>query len=559
MTQIACPALRGDVTVTVESVSFNDIPGQSTLFRKYQTDPLSLKKYYPSVVENVADIAARVPDVLKNHKADRNILCDALDEMNAKFGATQATRENIALLRESDTVAVVSGQQAGLFTGPLYTIYKALSAVITAECLRSRGIKAVPVFWIATEDHDFEEVSKTNVLDRQGRLAELKNQPKRCNDELPVGYIKLDESITETINELFDALPVTEFTPELKKLIEDCWSPQTYYGDAFAKQLTLLLGQYGLIMLCPLDSRLKSLASPVYVDAINKSNEVVDALRKRSDELVADGYAAQVLIGEDYFPLFWHSRDGSRHALKRRPDGQFRTRDSSRIFSLENLAEVAEREPSRFSPSVVLRSVVQDYLLPTVCYFGGGAEVAYFAQSGEVYRILERPQTTIFHRQSFSFIESRHNRTLEKYGLKFTDLFSGIDKVMPEIVDSHLNKDTAKLIADVEEKINTELNRLDQNFSQIDTTLAEHLAKRRRKMIYHIGAIRNKFRNSQLRRDRIDHERIETLFEALMPHGHLQERTLNILQFTNRFGLHFIDWIYRSIDLDDKGHRVVSL
>lgn len=559
MSQIACPALRGDVTVTVDSISFSDLPGQSALFKQYQSDPLSLKKYYPNAVGNIADIASRVPDVLANHKADRNILCDALEEMNLKFGAPQKTLDNIAMLRESDTVAVVSGQQAGLFTGPLYTIYKALSAVKTAECLNARGIKAVPVFWIATEDHDFEEVSNTFVLDRKGKLVEVKNQPKRCHDELPVGYIKLDDSIKPTIEELFEKLPNTEFTPEIRNLIEECWAPQVYYGDAFAKLLTMLLGDHGLIMLCPLDSRLKSLASPIYVEAIKRSSEIVDALRKRSDELVADGYQAQVLIGEDYFPLFWHSRDGSRHALKKRDDGQFKTKDESRHFTLDALADVAEREPSRFSPSVVLRSVVQDYLLPTVCYFGGAAEVAYFAQSGEVYRLLGRPQTTIFHRQSFSFIESRHARTLEKYDIEFRELLEGIDVILPRLVDSHLNKETALLIADVEERINIELNRLDQNFVEIDPTLAEYLANRRRKMIYHIGAIRNKFRQSQLRRDHVLYDRIETLFDALMPKGHLQERSVNILHFANRFGLHFIEWINRSIDLEDKDHRVVTL
>ncbi len=543
----------------IESLPFADVQGQTKLFLEYQQNPSSLKEYYPEAVESHTQIAARIPEVLANHKADRNSLCDALEDMNKACGASEKTLENIQTLRESDCVAVVSGQQAGLFSGPLYTIYKALSAVKMTECLRGRGFKAVPVFWIATEDHDFEEVSKTFVLDKTGKLAELKNEPKRCYENLPVGTIQLDESIKQTVEELFEELPLTEFTGELRELINESWQAKTYFGDAFAKLLNKLFGKYGLIILCPLDPRLKQLAAPVYKEAIEKSAEIVVALRKRSDELQEKGYHAQVLVAEDYFPLFWQAKDKTRNALKKSAQGTFKTKDNSREFTLEELAEIAESEPTRFSPSVVLRSVVQDYILPTACYFGGAAEIAYFAQSGEVYRILNRPQTPIFHRQSFTVIESKHAKTLGKYDLTLKDLFAGQENLLPKIVEQFLNKDTARIFAEAEEKINIELNRLDQNLSKIEPTLAENLGKRRKKIIYHIGAMRNKFYHAQVRKDETIQRQIETMFAALLPHKHLQERTLNVSYFLNRYGLNFIDWIYDAIDLDDKAHRVIYL
>lgn len=557
--EIVCPCPNGTVVLETDSLPFSEIPHQSKLFIEYQQNPLSLKNYYPNIVESHTQIAARIPEVLANHKADRNLLCDALAEMNSSCGAGAKTLENIELLRKDDCVAVVTGQQAGLFSGPLYTIYKALSAVKMTECLRGRGFNAVPVFWIATEDHDFEEVSKTYVIERTGELAELKNEPKRCYENLPVGTVQLDESIKETVSELFDELSLTEFTPELKDLIEKSWNPETYFGDAFAKLISKLFDKYGLIILCPLDPRLKRLAAPIYREAIEKSAEIVDTLRARSAELQEKGYHAQVLVGEDYFPLFWQARDKTRNALKKSAQGTFKTKDNSREFSLEELAEIAETEPTRFSPSVVLRSVVQDYILPTVCYFGGAAEIAYFAQSGEVYRILNRPQTTIFHRQSFSIIESKHKKTLEKYDLEMKDLFAGYENILPEIVEKYLNSETAKVFADAEEKINIELNRLDQNLSQIEPTLAENLAKRRRKILYHIGTMRTKFHHAQVRKDETLKRQIETMFSALLPHKHLQERTLNVNYFLNRYGFYFIDWVYQAIDLDDKGHRVIYL
>ncbi|HRA40525.1 MAG TPA: bacillithiol biosynthesis cysteine-adding enzyme BshC, partial [Pyrinomonadaceae bacterium] len=520
--EIACQSRSGAVTLRAESIPFSDFPGQSRLFIDYQTDPLSLKKYYPQAIASQDDIASLVPGVLANHKADRNVLADALAEINIKFGAGHKTLKNIESLRSPDTVAVVTGQQAGLFSGPLYTIYKAMSAIRQVERLREQGVNAVPVFWVATEDHDFEEVSKTYVIDRQGELYESKTEPSHCYEDLPVGYVKLDSSIKEGIADLIAALSPTEFTAEVRHLIEDSWRPDDYFGDAFGKLLTHLLGDYGLIILCPLHPKLKRLAAPIYVEAIRSSAEIVDALRKRSDELVESGYAAQVLVGEDYFPLFWQAENDTRNALKRTDAGTFRKKDGSREFTLEELAQIAESEPERFSPSVVLRSVAQDYILPTVCYFGGAAEIAYFAQSGEVYRILDRTPTLILHRQSFTFVESKHAKTLSKYGLQLARLFEGFEELLPGIVEKYLNSDSARVFAEVEEAINTQLNRLDQDLSQIDTTLAENLAKRRRKIIYHIGALRNKFYNVQVRKDAVIRQQIEGLFTALLPHKHLQ-------------------------------------
>lgn len=557
--EIECRGAKGNVTIRTDSIPFSEIPGQSKLFVEYQADPLSLRPYYPTAVASHTDVADRIPEVLANYKADRNILCNALEDINRGFGATEESLANIELLRDPETVAVVTGQQAGLFTGPIYTIYKALSAIRMVDCLRGRGIKAAPVFWIATEDHDFEEVSKAEFIDRNGGVFGVRNEPDSRSEDLPVGYIELDDSIEETIDELFRGIATTEFTSELRSLFENSWKPGEGFGDAFGTLITKLLGKYGLIVLTPLEARLKQLAAPIYVNAIENAAEIVKALQTRSRLLESEGYAAQVLVGDDYFPLFWHAADGSRNSLRRNKEGRFTTKDRQQEFTLDELAEIAAAEPDRFSPSVVLRSIVQDHILPTVCYFGGAAEIAYFAQNSEVYRILERPVTTILHRQSFSVIEAKHSRTLERYDLTFGDLSRGFGELLPEIVDGHLNKDTAAVFDDVEKNISAELERLSASVSEVDPTLADNLATRRKKVIYHIGALRKKFRQAQYRKDETISRRIESLFAALMPHAALQERSLNVGYFVNRYGENFVDWVYRSCDLDDRGHRLLYL
>ena len=554
---VQCPAEKG--LFKIETLPFSGVPNQSKLFLKYQENSSDLAHYYGLEVNSHTQIHHLIPNVLENYHTDRAILCDTLFESNKNCGASDKTLENIELLREHDCVAVVSGQQAGLFTGPLYTIYKALSAVKLTECLRGRGIKAVPVFWIATEDHDFAEVSKATVLGQKGNLVELKNEPQRCYENLPVGYVALDESVQTTIEELFQALPHTEFTNELRGMIEDSWKIGADFGTAFGTMLTKILNKYGLIMLCPLNEQLKKLAAPLYVEAIRKSKEIVEALQTRSRELEKDEYHAQVFVADDYFPLFWQAKNKTRHALKQTKNGTYKVKDIEREFTLDALAELAGQNPERFSPSVVLRSVVQDYLLPTVTYYGGAAEIAYFAQSAEVYKILNRPQTPILHRASFTLIEPKHAKTLDKYDLELKDLFAGTENIMSQIVEKFLNKEMANVFAEVEEKINIQINRLERDLIKLEPTLAENLTNRKRKILYHISNLRRKFQHAQIQKDQAVQKQIATLFASLTPHKSLQERTLNVITYLNLYGLNMIDWVYDAIDLDDKKHRILYL
>ncbi len=345
--------------------------------------------------------------------------------MNRRWGASQATLDNIELLRESDCIAVVSGQQAGLFTGPLYTIYKALSAVKLAGCLRQRNTKAVPVFWIAAEDHDFAEVAKAELIGRDCQLKNVEVSTALHREGQPVGQVVLDDSIDAVVDQLFELLPNSEFAADMKKLVKDAWQPGRGYVDSFAAMMTSLIGRHGLIFLDPLDPELKRLAAPLYSEAARRAPEIATALEKRSSELQSSGYHAQVLASANSFPLFLHDEDGRRHAVVRVENGKYKAKADESEYTADELASMALESPERFSPNVTLRAVVQDYLLPTIAYYGGAAEIAYFAQTAEVYRVLERPATPILPRSSLTMIERHTGRVLERYDLTLADFFEG--------------------------------------------------------------------------------------------------------------------------------------
>lgn len=557
--EIACHSTPEQAGLRVETIPFEQIPQQTRLFLDYLKDPTALKRFYPEAIRTHYEASERRERVLANHKTDRTAVCDALEQMNRAWGASEKALANIGQLREADCIAVVSGQQAGLFTGPLYTIYKALSAVKLAECMAQRGIKSVPVFWIATEDHDFPEVATAEIINRDCVLSSVSVPVTIHPDGLPVGRVVLDETIAASIQSLLAALPKTEFSDDLEKLLHDAYGSGEKFGDAFARLLTALTGQWGLILLDPLDSQLKQVAAPLYADAARKAHDIAIAIVNRSLELEKAGYHAQVAPSENSFPLFWHDENAARHALTRTQSGNYRTKAAGEEHSAEELAQWALREPDRFSPNVTLRAVVQDFLLPTVAYYGGAAEIAYFAQTAEVYRILNRPATPILHRASLTLVERHTWRSLDRYGISLVDFFGGTDHVMARVVKEYLGKETSEAFDHTTRSFNSELDDLQEQLRRVDPTLADALEKGRRKINYQIDGLRTRFNRAQVGRDEAVHRQIERAFDLLYPGKDLQERHINITSLLARHGRYVVDWIYNAIELESNDHEVVYL
>jgi bacillithiol biosynthesis cysteine-adding enzyme BshC len=557
--EAACYSTPEESGLRVEQIPFDLIPHQSRLFLDYLKDPVSLRNFYPSAVRFHHELQQRVPDVLSAYRVDRSRVCDALAAMNERWGAGEATLKNIELLRDEDCIAVVSGQQAGLFTGPLYTVYKALSAVKLAGCLQQRNTKAVPVFWIAAEDHDFAEVAKAELIGRDCQLKSVAVSEELHREGVPVGHVKLDESISTVVDELFELLPASEFAADMKALVKNAWQPGRGYVDSFATMMTALLGRYGLIFLDPLDPELKQLAAPLYSEAARRASEIASALEQRSAELERAGYHAQVLATANSFPLFLHDEEGRRHAVTRVGSGKYRTKASDQEYSAEDLATLAQEQPERFSPNVTLRAVVQDYLLPTIAYYGGAAEIAYFAQTAEVYRVLERPATPILPRSSLTMIEHHTGRLLGRYDLALADFFEGLEPVIKRVVEEHLAADSAKLFADAEQNMNHELDRLRQELQSIDPTLASALETGRKKINYQLDGLKQRFVRAQMTRDEAAHRQLQRAFDQLYPNKDLQERHINVTSLLARHGTYVIEWIFNAINLGSNEHQIVYL
>ena len=538
-------------------IPFGQIPHQSALFLDFLNDAGAVREFYPN-----GEVAAEdyIAEVLNNYQVDRQKLCGALENSNQSLGAGEKTRRNIELLRQRDCVTVVTGQQAGLFSGAIYTIYKAISAIKYAAELRRKNINAVPVFWVAEEDHDFDEIKKTSVVDRNGELCDLENTPRSLIKNAPVGLIELDATIAETLDELFESLPATEFTANWRTILTQTYQPNESFSRTFAKFLTVLFADYGLIVVLPLDEQLKKLCAPIFAEAVENSEAIVAALLRRNGELEKGNYQPQVLVEKDSFPFFYQNENGVRQALRRSKDGEkIKVLQSKNEFSRAELAGIARQNPERLSPNALLRPVVQDYLLPTARYYGGAAEIAYFAQNSAIYQTLNRPVTPIRHRASFTIIEPKQARTLSKYDLRFQDLFARRQTIEAAIVERFLNDETAQVFASVEKNVTAQLHLLGDNLIKREPALAVNLANRQKKILWHLDALRQKYHRAEMLKNRVLERRLANLFTALLPHDALQERTFNALVFLNQYGANFIEWLYDAADANEQAHTILTL
>jgi bacillithiol synthase len=539
------------------TISFDQIPRTSRLFNDFLYNFDRVSRFYHPGGLDVSSLVARAPKVAAQ-TFSRDAVVDALADQNAQAGASDLTFANIERLRQKESVVVITGQQAGLFTGPLYTVFKALTAIKLAEHLRAQGLNVVPMFWIASEDHDFEEVNHTRLINRDGHLVTITYAGCSPKEGKPVGDVKLNEKISENIDELIAALPESEFMPRLVDDLRDSYKAGANFADAFGRMMIKLFGKFGVVLIDPLDDRLKAVAGEIYASAMSNAPEFASRLLNASAQLEASGYHAQVYANAEAAPLFMLD-EGRRTAMTRREDGRFYLKGSEKSFGAAELLETVRRCPSCFSPNVTLRPIVQDFLLPTLAYIGGPAEIAYFAQLRPNYGLLNRVDPVALPRASFTLIEKRHAKTMSKYGVKFTDLFAGFEEVMKTVVERSLDQNTATLFDETEKVFNDQLDKLNASLASVDPTLPDALKGGREKILYQLHNLRTRFVHNRGKRDEGAKQQIERLFTALYPNKNLQEREVNVFYFLARYGYELIDRIYDEVEVGSRDHKLVNI
>src|SRR5438445_9444698 len=462
------------------ALSLRQVPHQPKLFLDYLDHFEKVKSFYvhPPAMTAVTR-AARKLDYPDDRRAE---VTSILRGQNIALGAGTEALSNLGHL-EKGAVAVVSGQQVGLFSGPAYAIYKALTAVQIAEEMTRGGIPAVPVFWMATEDHDLDEVRHATWFD-QGELVRFE-LPAAAETGRPVGRIPLGAQIEPLVQEAAEML-ANQGSDLLAQYLLESYQPQETYGSAFSKLFARLFAQHGLILMDPLDDGLHKVAAPLYQHALAERDIVNEKLLQRGKDLDRAGFDAQVKVTARSTLLF-RMDEGGRQVVTASAD---KFLSGQRTWEREELVHRTHIEPEEFSPNALFRPVVQDYLLPTAAYIAGPAEIAYFAQSEVVYRHLLGRMPVILPRAGFTLVDAKADKLLRRYGLSVEDVWAGSQGLRHKMERQSVPGSLSKTFERNQKQIAKMLTQLGKQIQKLDPTLKGTVERSRKRIEYHIDKLR---------------------------------------------------------------------
>lgn len=541
-----------------QCLPFQQIPHSTRLFLDYLSYTPSVRDFYPRspiFSEWVKDESHRVV----YDAARRAKVSEILERQNRAWGASPKTLANIERLRRG-ALAAVTGQQVGLFGGPLFSIFKALTAVKLAEQATETGGDCVPIFWLATEDHDLAEVNHVALLSEQGLpepfAAESHAFESNAVTDAPVGTVKFGPEIESVVERAAALLGDSEVTTWLRR----AYRPGETLGSAFALLFARLFADWGVILLDPADKDFHDLAKPLFRAAIERASELDEALLGRGKALEAAGYHQQVKVTSATTLLF-EVKDGARTVVRRRNNGG---NGGEYVVGEERtshgeLLDRIEETPENFNPNVLLRPVVQDYLLPTLVYTGGAAEVAYFAQVAVVYEKLLGRVTPILPRFSATLVEAKPERILTRYQLGQPDLFLGPEKVREAIAARSLPSDLQTRFSEAYASVEQSMTALRESIGRLDSTLVDTAQSSQESMAHQINRLQARVSRAEGLRNEVITRHADALSHALFPHKALQEREVAGVTFVARYGPELLANFYQTIHPDCHDHQVIAL
>jgi bacillithiol synthase len=523
------------------------LPHQPQLLRDYLHcyERVSAFFQHKPDLESIRD-AARALDFPADRRSE---IAGILRQQNQLLGSSTATMANLARL-EKGAVAVVSGQQVGLFGGPAYAVYKAIAAVRIARELTEQGLDAVPIFWMATEDHDLDEVRHVSFF-HVGKLVKFE-LPAGVGNNAPVGRIAVGNEI-ETLQAEAAKLLASSGGGEIAQILGDSYHSAETYGSAFGKMFARLLASFGLILLDPLDMRLHRLAEPVLSKAMEQRDVLEQQLLDRGRALESAGYAPQVKVTSRSTALFHISRDG-RQAIT---SGAEKFEAGKRTWTKAELLAEIHREPESFSPNALLRPVVQDFLLPTVAYIGGPSEISYFAQSEVLYRNLLGRMPVMLPRAGFTLVDTKAQRLLAQYGLQVEDVWNGPQELRKSLSKASVPEEISQLLAENGAEIKNRLGRWSKSISALDPTLQNAVETAQKKMAYQTEKLQQKIGRALDVKQGVLTSHEEFLSNLIYPNKNLQSRELCFLPFAARWGQQGFEEIERHSSIKNIGSHFI--
>ena len=505
----------------------------------------------PTRPEAWSDVIGRV----QAQKRNRREIVDVLAAQQARRNAPSEARAAVAQLADPKAVAILTGQQAGAFGGPMYTLLKTVTAVQLARRIANEHhLPVVTIFWVDAEDHDWEEIAGCTVLDPTFHPRTVTLAPPQGAGDLPVARLTLDERVEETISELAAVLPSTAFTEPLLTTLRETYRPGAGAAEAFARFIEAALGRLGLVVFESSDPAAKPLAAGVFAHELRKVGSTAALAAAAGRSMSALGHAPQVEPQLDQ-PSIFHL-DGARTPIRHNGDA-FVVGDTT--IPASTLVEQAERSPAQFSPNVLLRPIVQDTLFPTVCYVAGPSEMANLAQLGGVYREFGIPMPLIYARATATIVDSAAVRFLRRYAVDLEGLQPQDESALNRLLQSQLPQSVEQAMREAGEALQRSMARVAEALPELDPTLAGAARTTLGRMEHDLRALHSKIIHAAKRRDETLRRQFTRVQAQVFPLGHPQERTLSLTYFLNQYGPHLVDRLIEELPLGMGQHWVITI
>jgi bacillithiol biosynthesis cysteine-adding enzyme BshC len=489
------------------------------------------------------------------HPRDRNRLAEILTAQLDRREAPAAARAAAARLADPKTVAIITGQQAGLFGGPLFTLLKSITALKLADRVaRDHHVPTVAVFWTESEDHDWAEVASCSVLDAEMHRRTLTLGTPPGAGEQPVGTVRLDPSVFAALEALKLLLPPTEFTGELLDALSAAYRPGATMSEAFNRWLESVLGRLGLVFYDSAEPATKPLVREVFARELDSPGATTKLAQSTGDKLLRLGYHAQVVPHDDNVALF--HLDGTRQTIHRR-DEAFVVGDAQ--VPPAQLLREAREHPEGFSPNVLLRPVVQDTLFPTVCYVAGPNELAYLAQLGPIYERFGVPLPLMYPRASATLLDSASARFLARYHVDLPTLQPDDEAALNHLLEAQLPAGVEAAYEEAARAVDASMAHLIEAVPAIDPTLDGAARSSLGRMQHDLRTLHEKMIHAAKRRDETLRRQYARTRAQAFPDSQPQERSVGFVFFLNRYGPALVERLQAELPLDLGRHWVLTI
>jgi bacillithiol biosynthesis cysteine-adding enzyme BshC len=527
--------------VDVDCYPISLLPRLSRLFLDYVSSHEPVAPFYRNTP---TQIPTAVPEQSQAH---RSAIADSLLEQNRAWNAGAKTLANIERLRQG-AGAFLTGQQVALFTGPLFTLLKAATIIH-----RAQAAGAVPIFWLASEDHDFAEADHLTLPSRHA-LHTLRLHLDSTPHGQPVGGIRLGPGIQTVLDR---AAELIGGTPEFD-LLAACYTPDATFTSAFARFLASTFADFGLVVIDASSRAFHALGAPVLRHALEHAEELEAALHERDRLLAERGYHSQVLVAPGSSLLFLlDEATGARIPLRRKNGSWFASKAQ---YSTADLLAILDAAPERLSPNALLRPIFQDYLLPTVATVGGPAEIAYFAQSQVLFEAILGRTTPVLPRLSATLIEPAVAQVMARHELTLADILqTHPDELAHRLGARSMPAEGKRHLSATGNALNDELESLLAWTESLDPSLGRAAHVSASKMRYQMNRLRRLAANYQLQREGSIRRHVDTLCFNLFPDRHPQERTIGGVAYLARYGTALISTLVEQATPDCTGHKAIWL